>query len=94
MRKPAFCICQNKGTDQLCGNNAADQHICFCYKDCKILQKFRDSSYLLWLYSLVRVEPGINTKDSFSRNMAHVMSPATHVLHDECTVESDNQGNF
>ena len=29
MRKPAFCICKNKGTDQLCGNHAADQHLCF-----------------------------------------------------------------
>ena len=31
MRKPAFCIGNNKGTDQLSGNRAADQHICLCY---------------------------------------------------------------
>ena len=29
MRKLAFCICKNKGADQLCGNGSADQHLCF-----------------------------------------------------------------
>ena len=29
MRKPAFCICKNKGTDQLHGNHAADQAFVF-----------------------------------------------------------------
>ena len=29
IRKPAFCICENKGTDQLCGNCTADQRIFF-----------------------------------------------------------------
>ena len=33
MRKPAFCICENKGTDQLFGNRAADQFLCFGYID-------------------------------------------------------------
>ena len=33
MRKPAFCICKNKGPDQLSGNCAADQHRCFRYID-------------------------------------------------------------
>ena len=32
MKKPVFCICeQNKGTDQLHSNHAADQHLYFCY---------------------------------------------------------------
>ena len=31
MRKPAFCICVNKGADQLGGSRAADQRLCFCY---------------------------------------------------------------
>ena len=34
MRKPAFCICENKGADQLQSNHAADQRLCFRYKDC------------------------------------------------------------
>ena len=31
MRKPDFCICENKGADQLRGNREADQRLCFCY---------------------------------------------------------------
>ena len=66
MKKPVFCICENKGTDQLRGNHAADQRLCFPYID--IVQfvyrqrpKFKASSHLLWLYSLVGVRPGPNT---------------------------------
>ena len=29
MRKPTFCICKNKGADQLRGNLKADQRLCF-----------------------------------------------------------------
>ena len=29
MRKPAFCICENKNTDQLPGDREADQLLCF-----------------------------------------------------------------
>ena len=47
MRKPAFCICKNKDTDQLCGyreadlcldrgNHKADQRLCFRYTDSTI----------------------------------------------------------
>ena len=31
MRKPAFCICENKDADQLRDNRAADQRLCFRY---------------------------------------------------------------
>ena len=31
MRKPDFCICENKAADQLCGNRTADQRLCFRY---------------------------------------------------------------
>ena len=33
MRKPAFCICENKDVDQLPGDREADQRLCFCYTD-------------------------------------------------------------
>ena len=33
MRKPAFCICENKDADQLRGNHEADQRLCFRYTD-------------------------------------------------------------
>ena len=29
MRKPAFCIYENKDADQLHGNHVADQRLCF-----------------------------------------------------------------
>ena len=46
-RKPAFCICENKGADQLRGNRAADQCLCFRYMDSTIplLSKLEISSF-------------------------------------------------
>ena len=29
MRKPAFCVCENTGIGQLCGDSATDQCLCF-----------------------------------------------------------------
>ena len=37
VRKPAFCICENKDADQLRGNCEADQRLCFPYIDRTIL---------------------------------------------------------
>ena len=46
MRKPAFCICENKYADQLHGNREADQGLCFHYIDSTIplLSKYEISS--------------------------------------------------
>ena len=58
MRKPAFCICENKDADQLRGNREADQRLCFRYIDSTIplLSKSEISS----LYSSsVAVQPGL-----------------------------------
>ena len=46
VRKPAFCICENKDADQLRSNSAADQCLCFRYKDSTIplLPKYEISS--------------------------------------------------
>ena len=33
LRKPDFCICKNKGADQMCSNCTADQCFCFCCMD-------------------------------------------------------------
>ena len=48
MRKPAFCICENKGTDQLHDNHASDQLLYFRYIDSTILilSKSKMSSFL------------------------------------------------
>ena len=58
MRKPFFCICENKDADQLRGNRKADQPPCFRYIDSTItlLSKSEISS----LYSSsVAVQPGL-----------------------------------
>ena len=46
MRKPDFCICENKDADQLRGNREADQHLCFCYtvSTIPLLPKYEISS--------------------------------------------------
>ena len=58
MRKPDFCICENKDADQLRGNREADQRLCFRYTDSTIplLPKYEISS----LYpSSVTVQPSL-----------------------------------
>ena len=46
VRKPAFCICENKDADQLRGNREADQRLCFRYTDSTtpLLPKYKISS--------------------------------------------------
>ena len=36
MRKPTFCICENKGKDQLRSYCEADLRLCFCFMDSTI----------------------------------------------------------
>ena len=36
VRKPDFCICENKDADQLRGNRKADQRLCFRHLDSTI----------------------------------------------------------
>ena len=56
MRKPAFCICENKNPDQLIG---AFVFVIRIVQSVYYLNpKFQASSHLLWLYSPVCVEPG------------------------------------
>ena len=58
VRKPAFCICENKDADQLRGNREADQRLCFRYIDSTVplLSKSEISSLQL---SSVAVQPGL-----------------------------------
>ena len=62
MRKPAFCICENKDADQLHGIRKADQRLCFAFWKVQyhyfLNSKFQASSHLLWLYNPVCVGPG------------------------------------
>ena len=52
MRKPDYCICENKGPDQLRGNREADQRLCFSYLDSKIPLLLKSKISSLYLYSV------------------------------------------
>ena len=58
VRKPAFCICENKDADQLRCNHKADQRLCFRYIDSTIplLHKSEISNLKP---SSVAVQPGL-----------------------------------
>ena len=58
VRKPDFCICENKDADQLRGNREADQRLCFRYTNSTIpLQPITEISSL-WPSSEA-VQPGL-----------------------------------
>ena len=61
VRKPDFCICENKDADKLRGDREDDQGLCFCHLDSTVpllsKSKFQVSSHLLWLYSPVCLGP-------------------------------------
>ena len=54
MRKPAFCICETKDADQLCGYRKADQRLCFRYIDSTIplLPIYESTIPLLPIYEI------------------------------------------
>ena len=53
MRKPTFCICFNKGADQLPIYCEADQHLCFRYMDSSfpLLSKSKNFQALAIFYA-------------------------------------------
>ena len=73
MRKPTYCIGENKDADQLRGNREAEQRLCFRSIDSTILlsPKLQASSHLLWLYSLVFIRPSRKPECWFSHDEAH-----------------------
>ena len=76
VRKLAFCICENKDTDQLCGNHEADQRLCFCHMDTQsfyfLNTKFQASSHLLGCTAWFVSDLVGNPKYQFSHNEAHI----------------------
>ena len=67
VKKPAFCIFENKAADQLHGKRAADQHLCFHCIDSSI-SLLPKSSHLECVSDLVR-----NPKDRFSLDAAQMV---------------------
>ena len=76
MRKPAFCISENKDADQLRGNRKSDQRLCFRYIDSTIplLPKYKISSLYIFCGCTVRFVWDLvgNPEDRFSQNEAHM----------------------
>ena len=58
VRKPAFCICENKDADQLRGYREADQRLCFRYIDSTIPLLYKSEISSLYSFS-VAVQPGL-----------------------------------
>ena len=58
MRKPDFCLCENKGADQLRGNREADQRLCFCYSDSTIPLLLKSEISSFYLFSVL-VQAGL-----------------------------------
>ena len=58
VRKPAFCICENKDADHLRGNREADQRLCFRYTDSTIPLHPKSENSSLYP-SHVAVQPGL-----------------------------------
>ena len=76
MRKPDFCLCENKGADQLCSNCTADLRLCFRYSDSKFLlflnPKFLVSSIFSDCVGQFMLDLAGNT-DWFSCVVAHII---------------------
>ena len=72
MRKPAFCICENKDADQLRVIREGDQRLCFRYTDCQI-PLLPKSEILSLQPSSVAVQSRLcRTGDRFSHNEAYL----------------------
>ena len=71
MRKPAFCICENKDADQLRGNREADQRLCFRYIDSTTIP-------LLPIYEISSLKPSVAVQPGLCRTWSE--TPKTGFL--------------
>ena len=77
MRKPDFCLCENKGADQLRSNCEADQRLCFRYSDSTILllliaKTFKPLACFCHCTGRFVSDLVGNPEDRFSRVAAHL----------------------
>ena len=68
MRKPDFCICENKDADQLRGNREADQRLCFRYTDSAIPLLYKPLSIFCGCTARFVSDLVGNPEDRFSHN--------------------------
>ena len=90
MRKPGFCICENKVANQLCGSPAAHLQLYFCqinsHSHYFLNPKFQAHGPLLWLYHPVHVVPGRKLQRPA---LTHHMSFTNELLHDKSNCYCD-----
>ena len=85
MRKPTFCIYENKDADQLRGDREADQRLCFRYIDSMIPLLSKSKIFSL-LQSSVAVQPGLCRNRSetrmlvFSLRVSNVIFTAVKIV--------------
>ena len=74
MRKPAFCICENKDADQLRGDREADQRLCFRYTDSAIPLLLKSEIPSIFCGCKARFVSDLvgNREDRFSYNEAQI----------------------
>ena len=82
VRKPAFCICENKDADQLRGNREADQRLCFRYIDSTIPLLPEPLAILCGLTAWFVWDLVGNPEDRFSHNKAHLSLVAPRFFRD------------
>ena len=81
VRKPAFCICENKGADQLRSYREADQRLCFRYMDSTIpLQNFKLLAIFYGCTARFVWGQVKNPENRFSHNKAHIMGTGRNFL--------------
>ena len=79
MRKPFFCICENKDADQLRGHREADQRLCFRYTDSTIpllpikIWNFKPPAIFCGCTAWFMSDLVGNPEDRFSHNEAHII---------------------
>ena len=72
MRKPAFCLCENKNANQLRGNREADQRLCFTLHRYYNLSTFKPLAILCDCTACFVTDLVGNSEDWFSHNEAQI----------------------
>ena len=80
MRKPAFCICENKDADQLRGNREADQRLCFHYIHSTIPLLPKSEAIFCGCTAQFVLDLVGNPEDRFSENKAHMSMKLSLIL--------------
>ena len=83
MRKPTFCICENKNADQLRGTREAGQRLCFRYIHVDTTIPLLSNGSVQFVSGLVG-----NSKDRFCHDvMAHLrVTKAFELRHEKTNV--------